>query len=128
MLSFTLKQNDLLISSVYNYYFKNGRKFFTSTSYSKNKKLLDKKSNKRLMFKRAPKHFKLGKQQIVYFIGVYSKTTKFFLNRSLVSLFVDVDSGLLFDLLINSAYLPVAPAILPQKIILKGTVSFKINI
>lgn len=54
------------------------RKELTLIQFFKKKQFILRGNNKAVMFVRAPKHFKSGKQKIFFFCGIYTK--KFFLK------------------------------------------------
>lgn len=62
----------------YKFYSRSSRKLLTSKHYFFGKKTLLRGQNTHLMFVRAPKHFKSGKQIIVFFNSCYRK--KWILN------------------------------------------------
>lgn len=59
------------VNIFYKFYLKNSRKFLTNTHYYFKKLSLQRRQNTPLMFVRAPKHFKSGKQIIVFFNSVF---------------------------------------------------------
>lgn len=59
------------VTMSYKFFLKNSRKYLTKNHYFFKKKCLKREQNTHLMFVRAPKHFKSGKQIIVFFNGVY---------------------------------------------------------
>lgn len=61
------------ITLSYKFYSKSSRKFLTSKHYFFGRHNLIKGQNTHLMFVRAPKHFKSGKQIIVFFNSIYRK-------------------------------------------------------
>ena len=69
---------NLIIS--YKFFLKNSRKLLTKNHYFYlQEKKLKREQNSHLMFVRAPKHFKSGKQILVFFNGIY----RIFLNIKL---------------------------------------------
>lgn len=73
--------NNILIVKQYKYHLRSLRRELVNTRYIFHKKFIRKQSNKPLMFVRAPKHFKSGKQHIFFFNGIFLKKLK--LNSSL---------------------------------------------
>lgn len=67
-----------IITVSYKFYSKSSRKLLTSRHYFFGKHILRRNQNTHLMFVRAPKHFKAGKQIIVFFNSIYRK--KWILN------------------------------------------------
>lgn len=58
------------------FYLRNTRKFLYNKKYFYNKQSLKKVQNQPVMFVRAPKHFKSGKQHVFFFETIVYKTYK----------------------------------------------------
>lgn len=90
---------NLIIS--YKFFLKNSRKLLTKNHYFYlQEKKLKREQNNHLMFVRAPKHFKSGKQILVFFNGIY----RIFLNIKLkksVNYLHNLDSKILYNFFKN---------------------------
>lgn len=70
--------NEAILYKQYKFRLRSLRKELTLIQFFKKKQFILRGNNKAVMFVRAPKHFKSGKQKIFFFCGVYTK--KFFLK------------------------------------------------
>lgn len=90
------------ITVLYKFYSKSSRKLLTSKHYFFGKNTLKKNQNTHLMFVRAPKHFKTGKQIIVFFNSIYRK--KWTLNMQQPTSWVYLNNKQVTFNLLNSIY------------------------
>lgn len=79
---------------------------------------LKKTQNSHLMFVRAPKHFKAGKQHLVFFNGLF--IDKFVLNTTNNNFFIYQNSGVIFNFLKKFSKKPSNNEILLHRITLKS--------
>ncbi len=103
------------ITLIYKYHLKRSRLFLTKNKYFYRKKTLQRIQNSYLMFLRSPKHFKTGKQHIVFFNGLYYNELiltlpKFNLNK--------INKTILFNLLkVHTNFIPNNDIIIHKLII-----------
>src|SRR6218665_185678 len=81
MICFTSKNSLITIVSQYKFFKKNSRKILTKTTYSDRRFTVVKNKNTALMFVRAPKHFKSGKQRVTFFNSLYRQKKLFLSNQ-----------------------------------------------
>lgn len=75
--------NNLNLTVSYKFFLKNSRKRLTKNHYFYlQEKKLKREQNTHLMFVRAPKHFKSGKQILVFFNGIYKNLLNIKLKKS----------------------------------------------
>ena len=65
--------NSTIVTQDLKFNTRSGRKLLTTQKYVVKGKNLTKKQNTPVMFVRAPKHFKRGKQHVFFFSGIYKK-------------------------------------------------------
>lgn len=76
-----LSNNITLVKHLY-YHLRSSRKEISHLKYYDGLESLKKHNNKPVMFVRAPKHFKTGKQHIFFFKGYYQKSLDLKFNSS----------------------------------------------
>jgi hypothetical protein len=77
LICFTSSATFVLVTSQYKFFNKNSRKRLSKTQFKQRRFTTLRNSNTPLMFVRAPKHFKSGKQRVVFFNGIFRRQTKF---------------------------------------------------
>jgi hypothetical protein len=92
------QKNILKISQ--KFYLRNTRKLLSKKTYFYNKTFLKKVQNQAIMFVRAPKHFKSGKQHVFFFESIFLKTYVFNSVKLLPSIFF-LKPNILFNLTLS---------------------------
>lgn len=127
MICFTCKKLTTIIVSQYKFFKKNSRKFLTKTKYSHNRFTAKKNKNTPLMFVRAPKHFKSGKQRVVFFNSLY-RQKKYFESTEGYFLSSSKTPYVIYSLTHSVEQDISKPDVILSRSIIHAGVSFKIKI
>ena len=93
--------NDVNLIISYKFFLKNSRKLLTKNHYFYlQEKKLKREQNTHLMFVRAPKHFKSGKQILVFFNGIYRTKLNIKLKKS-INYLNSLNSKVLYNFIKN---------------------------
>ena len=114
------------VSIFYKFYLKNSRKFLSNTHYYWNKSSIQRRQNTHLMFVRAPKHFKTGKQIIVFFNSVYTYRKLLNLKHKATWVYY-LNNQVLFNLIKSLQQQKFKNDIVVSRVTLKTTLFFSIN-
>lgn len=71
----------ITITSLFKFFLKNSRKLLTKNQFYYNKSHLKRGQSTHLMYVRAPKHFKRGKQHLLFFNSVFLIKNKLLLKN-----------------------------------------------
>lgn len=127
MICFTAKMLPVIIVSQYKLFKKNSRKFLTNTKYSHKRFTSKKNKNTQLMFVRAPKHFKSGKQRVTFFNSLYRQHKHF--NTTEGYFLITTTTPYALYSLTHSAEREISkPDVVLSRSIIHSTISFKIKI
>lgn len=80
MICFTSQSAQVAVVANFKFFNKNSRKVLSCSRYARYRFSLTRNSNTHLMFVRAPKHFKSGKQRVTFFNGIFRKRILFTTN------------------------------------------------
>lgn len=127
MICFTEKINLTTIVSQYKFFKKNSRKILTKTTYSDRRFTTVKNKNTALMFVRAPKHFKSGKQRITFFNSLY-RQKKTFLSTEGYFLVTTSTPYIVYSLTHSAEREISKPDVMLSKSIIHAKLTFKIKI
>ena len=127
MICFTSKNSLVTIVSQYKFFKKNSRKILTKTTYSDRRFTVVKNKNTALMFVRAPKHFKAGKQRVTFFNSLY-RQKKFFLSNQGYFLATSSTPYVLYSLTHSAEREIIKPDVMLSRSIIHAGLHFKIKI
>jgi len=127
MICFTLKNAPITIVSQYKFFKKNSRKILTNTRYSHKRFTVKKNKNTQLMFVRAPKHFKAGKQRITFFNSLY-RQHKHFISTNGFFLATSSTPYVIYSLTHATEREIAKPDVVLSRTLIHSTLNFKIKI
>lgn len=127
MICFTHKNTTITIVSQYKFFKKNSRKILTKSTYSDRRFTVVRNKNTALMFVRAPKHFKSGKQRITFFNSLYRQKKKFISSEGYFLVTSNTPS-VLYSLTHTAEREIIKPDVLLSKSIIHAQLNFKIKI